>query len=298
MNRDVLFPYLIANELVGRKDSLPQRYVIDFQPRSLLEAQTFTALFDHVKQTVMPTRVVAANEEEKRNKEALQENSKAKVNHHHENFLKRWWLLSYGREDMLEAIHGLKRYIACGRVTMRPIFEFVSREIRPNDALMVFPYDDDYSFGILQSGLHWVWFTNRCSTLKGDPRYTSNTVFDTFPWPQTPSLKAIKAVANAAVALRRLREKLKNDHNLSFRELYRSVELPGVSPLKDAHAALDSAVRAAYGMSSNADVLAFLLGLNQALALDEASGKAIQGPGLPPSVPDRTPFVTTDCVKV
>lgn len=42
-------------------------------------------------------------------------------------------------------------------------------------------YADDYSFGVLQSTFHWIWFINRCSTLKGDPRYTSNTVFDTFP---------------------------------------------------------------------------------------------------------------------
>ena len=49
---------------------------------------------------------------------------------------------------------------------------------------MVFPFADDYSFGILQSGIHWAWFTAKCSTLTERFRYTSDTVFDTFPWPQ------------------------------------------------------------------------------------------------------------------
>lgn len=295
---EVLFPYLIANELIGRKDSLPQRHVIDFQPRGLLEAQAFTTLFDLIKTEVLPTRKAAAKEEAAENKLALADNPKAKVNHHHENFLKWWWLLSYGREDMLSAIAALPRYIVCGQVTLRPIFEFIGPSIRPNAALTVFPYDDDYSFGVLQSGIHWLWFTNRCSTLTGRPRYTSNTVFDSFPWPQKPTLKAVKGVAAAAVALRALRRKLKNDHDLSFRELYRSLELPGASPMKAAQDALDAAVRAAYGMPNGADPLVFLLDLNLALAAAEAAGKLIQGPGLPPVVTNRKAFVTKDCINV
>ena len=43
-------------------------------------------------------------------------------------------------------------------VQKRPIFAFVEREIRPNDQIIAFMFDDDYSFGILQSNLHWKWF--------------------------------------------------------------------------------------------------------------------------------------------
>jgi hypothetical protein len=73
--------------------------------------------------------------------------------------------MSYEREDMIDALRAFKRYITCGRVTKRPIFDFVSTGIRANDACMVFAHDDDYSYGVLQSGIHWIWFTNRCSTL-------------------------------------------------------------------------------------------------------------------------------------
>ena len=295
---DVLFPYLIANELIGNKDSLPARYVIDFYPRELLEARTYNSLFARVQKLVLPDREDAAEKEKERNKEALAANPNAKINHHHANFLKRWWQLSYPRGDMMKMISALDRYVVCGRVTSRPIFEFVSTTIHPNDALMVFPYDDDYSFGILQSGIHWVWFVNRCSTLKGDPRYTSNTVFDSFPWPQSPTVKAVQKIAKAAAALRKLRRELKQKHDLSFRELYRTLELPGASPLKDAHEKLDQVVREAYHMNKSDDVLAFLLDLNRTVANREDAGEAVIGPGLPPIVKDKSKFVSEDCLRM
>ena len=297
-NRDVIFPYLIANEMIGQKDSRPTRYVIDFHPRGLLEAQAYKLPFAHVKKVVLPARQEAAQEETKRNKEAVKENPLAHTNQHHANFLKKWWLLSWAREDMVEHIQKLTRYIVCGQVTLRPIFEFVSPKIRPNAALIVFPYEDDYSFGILQSSIHWVWFTNRCSTLTGRFRYTSNTVFDSFPWPQNPSLNAVRKIGKAAVELRELRHTLMQKHDLSLRELYRALDLPGASPLKDTHAKLDQAVHEAYGMHKTDDPLTFLLDLNQSVANNEDSGTTVNGPGLPSVITDKSKLVTKDCISM
>jgi len=297
-NAEVLFPYLIANELIGREDSLPQRYVIDFHPKDILDAKKYGLLFNHIQSLVLPDREAAAEEEEQRNKEALSADPDAKTNHHHANFLKKWWLLSWSREHMIEDIGSLSRYIVCGQVTLRPVFDFVCPEIRPNAALIVFPYEDDYSFGILQSGIHWIWFTNRCSTLTGRFRYTSNTVFDSFPWPQAPTLNAVKKVADAAVELRELRRALKLKHDMSYRELYRVLELPGTSPLKDAHAKLDEAVRDAYGMKKSDDPLSFLLDLNQAVANREDAGETVIGPGLPPVIKNKSKLVTADCIRM
>lgn len=292
----VLFPFLIADDLIGEVTAQPTRYVIDFQGLDITEAQRHRDLFNRVKRLVLPDREKAADKEKKRNKAALDENPRAKVNKHHDNFLKRWWIMSYAREDLISAIKKLDRYIVCGRVTKRPIFEFVSNKIRPNDALQVFAYDDDYSFGILQSDIHWLWFIERCSTLKSDYRYTSNTVFDTFPWPQAPSLKVVHKIADAAADLRKLRKALCVKNEQSFRELYRTMELPGVHPLKTAHAKLDAAVREAYGMGKREHPLAHLLRLNAELVNAESAGKFVQGPGLPKAVKNRSIFVTADCV--
>jgi len=181
-------------------------------------------------------------------------------------------------------------------VTKRPIFEFVSREIHPDNALVVFPLDDDYSFGILQSDTHFDWFRARCSTLKGDFRYTSDTVFDTFPWPQESTRAQIKAVAGAAVALRVLRRETMRKLNYSLRDLYRTLEQPGDNPLREAHARLDAAARAAYGMPADADPLAFLLELNLACAAKEKAGEKITRPGLPLPA-EQQAFVSDDCIQ-
>ncbi len=297
-NAEVLFPYLTGDDLLSTKPPAPQRYVIDFHPRDILAAGQYTSLINRLKGTVLPVREAAAAEEARRNRMALDANSSAKVNQHHRNFLNRWWLLSYPRPELISKVASTSRYIACAQVTKRPIFEFVQRYIRPNAALIVFPLPDDYSFGILQSGIHWAWFVSRCSTLKGDFRYTSDTVFDTFPWPQGPTLGRARKVADAATALRGLRRRVMAENGWSLRDLYRTLETPGKNPLRDAHDALDSAVRAAYGMKPKEDPLAFLLALNQEVAEREASLRPVVGPGLPPCVRDPSAFITEDCVRV
>lgn len=293
---NVVKPFMIAEDLIGEVNSKPTRYVIDFSGLDVLEAQQFDEVYKRIEARVLPEREKAAKKETERNQEVIDLNPDAKVNRHHANFLKRWWLMSYPREDMLAAISANDRYIVCGQVTKRPIFDFVSTSIRPNAALVVFSHPDDYSFGILQSGIHWGWFVNRCSTLTERFRYTSNTVFDSFPWPQKPTLNQVKKVAKQAVELRKLREELRKKHNLSLRELYRSLELPGAHPLKTAHEALDAAVREAYGMTKKAEPLEYLLKLNADVAAAEKAGEEIEGPGLPSIVTDPSPFISKDCI--
>lgn len=97
---EVVFPFLIANDLIASKTSKPSRYVIDFQGMDVLEAASFPEVFDRIKSKVLPAREKAAAKEEARNKTVLAANPKTKVNHHHANFLGNWWKLSYGREDL------------------------------------------------------------------------------------------------------------------------------------------------------------------------------------------------------
>ena len=296
-NRDIIFPFLTANDLLSTVPPSPTRYVIDFHPRDLVQSAMYPTPFASVKKEVLPDRQAAANEEEKRNAEVLEENPEARVNVHHANFLKQWWLLSWARADMIKAIGELTRYIACGRVAKRPIFEFISPTIHPNDACMVFPFEDDYSFGILQSGIHWAWFVAKCSTLKSDFRYTSDTVFDTFPWPQTPTSAQVVQVAERARHLRSTRRALMHDSGLSLRELYRLTELPGDNLLKAAQSDLDAAVELAYGKSPKGDVLSFLLALNVEVATLESKGSAVQAPGIPAGFKNVKQLLSTDRVE-
>lgn len=79
--------------------------------------------------------------------------------------------------------------------------------------------------------------------------------------------------------------------------LYRTLELPGANPLKDAHAALDAAVLAAYGFSAKKDLLAQLLALNQEVVAKTEAGSPVTAPGVPKNYPDAKKLVTEDCIK-
>jgi len=297
-NSLILFPFLIGRELVSNIGSQPCRYVIDFGSRDLMEAKAFPALFSRLTKTVLPFRQCSAKLEAERNAAVLAKDSRARVNWHHRNFLNKWWQLSYPRREMMQQIEGVSRYMACSGVTKRPIFEFIHPSIHPNAKLQVFVLDDDYSFGVLQSGIHWEWFKARCTTLKGDWAYTSETVFDSFPWPQSPSMKQIKEIAAKAVYLRGLRRNIMARNRWSLRDLYRTLEVPGKNPLKEAHESLNAAVRSAYDMTAQDNILEFLLNLNRAVADREEHGLAVIGPGLPSFVRDTNVFITDDCVRL
>jgi hypothetical protein len=285
-NREVVFPYMIGRDLVEHYE--PTRWIIDFAQRGQFEARSYEAPWKRVQDNVMQD-VITRAEREKRETG----NDKTRWS----RMAERWWQFRDYMPGTMSAIAPLPRYIMCPRVTKRPIFEFVSTKIHPDGATMVFPFDDDYSFGVLQSGIHFLWFRAKCSTLKADFRYTSDTVFDTFPWPQKPTRAQIKAVAESAVALRALRRETMRKLNYSLRDLYRTLDQPGDNPLRDAHARLDNAVRAAYGMAEDVDPLAFLLEHNLACAAKEKAGKKITPPGLPLPAKERAAFVNEDCIE-
>ncbi len=286
--KEVIYPYLIGREVISGQMT-PERFVIDFGERTVTDAASFTEAFSIVENEVLPTR--RANVEDVETARS-----------HHVQFYERWWQLAWGRSDLIDAISLLSdRYIACSRVTKRPVFVFTSSDIRPGDALQAFAFDDDYSFGLIQSHAHWLWFTVKCSKLAERFRYTPPSVWDTFPWPQSPSKKDVLAVAEAGRGVRAVRDEHLPKIKGGLRALYRTLELPGKSPLRDAHAALDAAVLRAYGFSARKDLLAQLLELNFAVAACEKAGEPVTPPGIPQSYLDAggkpEALITDDCIR-
>ncbi|MCH8043442.1 MAG: hypothetical protein IID44_06950 [Planctomycetes bacterium] len=107
------------------------------------------------------------------------------------------------------------------------------------------------------------------------------------------SLAERKAIAtHGALHIRTALEKIKG----GLRAVYRTLELPGKNPLKDAHAALDAAVLAAYGFSPKGS-LAQLLALNLAVAARIDNNQPVTAPGLPPTFPDPKRLITDDCIR-
>ena len=82
-----------------------------------------------------------------------------------------------------------------------------------------------------------------------------------------------------------------------LRAVYRTLELPGKHPLKDAHVALDGAVMAAYGFDPKKDLLDQLLRLNLDVAARIAGKQPVTAPGVPPSYADLARLISTDCIR-
>ncbi|MCP4590864.1 MAG: class I SAM-dependent DNA methyltransferase [bacterium] len=279
----VLFSYLVGRDLLTG-DGTPTRFAIDFGQQSIIEAQQAQRAFEHVQEYVLPdvqAKADAEGDSDSARKDQLQ----------------RWWMHWRGRAELKARIARQSRYAVCSRVTKRPVFVFVDRQVLPGDAVQAFVFEDDYSFGILQSNTHWQWFVAKCSKLKSDFRYTPESVFDTFPWPQKPTKKQVDAVAEAGCVVRRIRAEALTKITGGLRAVYRTLELPGKNPLKDAHAALDQAVLAAYGFSPSADLLKQLLDLNLEVAERIDRGKPVTAPGVPPSYGDPAALITDDCIQ-
>jgi SAM-dependent methyltransferase len=216
---------------------------------------------------------------------------------HYGRWLLAWWKPIWSREEFFSSVAGKRRLIVCGRVQERAIFEFLSSRFVPTDALQVFGFEDDFSFGILHSGLHWAWTKAAGGKVTERIRYTTD-VWRSFPWPQDPTDEQVAAVAQSARELRRVRTELMATNGWSLRTLYQAAEVEGSHPMKDAQAALDAAVGDAYGMPPDQSATEFLLELNQLISEDEEQGRKVCGPGLPDHLdPDDPRWMSTDCIE-
>jgi hypothetical protein len=281
---NVIFQYMNGNSLLSSAYKTNPEFILDFGERTILEASQSSFALEFIKRRVLADWTENANQELQNSGQNTGE---------HQNRLRVWWRLKRRRGDMINAISELNRYIVCVRHTKRPIFAFLSSRIHPDSALTVFAFDDDYSFGILQSFVHWKWFLARCSSIKRDFRYTNDTIFVAFPWPQNPSKLQVKAVASCARELRAVREEALGKMTGGLRALYKTLELPGINPLKDAHDALDAAVMAAYGFTPTEDILTQILELNSAICADRNA----RGPGAPFDLFAKNELVSDDFIR-
>jgi hypothetical protein len=72
---------------------------------------------------------------------------------------------------------------------------------------------------------------------------------------------------------------------------------PAPIPSKDAHAALDAAVLAAYGFSAKKDLLAQLLALNLGVAQRIQKGDPVTPPGIPANFPTPETLISNECIR-
>lgn len=102
-----------------------------------------------------------------------------------------------------------------------------------------------YHFGVLQSIVHMVWTKGICGYKDFRPRYSTDIVFNNFPWPKPTERQRqnIERTARDIIVARG------NYPECSLSDLYDSSTMP--DELRLAHLKNDAAVREAYGFSKN-----------------------------------------------
>lgn len=302
-NMQVVFPYLRGNDMLTNRFSRPHNYVIDFRSMELHEARSYSQVFRHIEEKVLPFRRDKAAVEKALNKAAIANDPGAQVNWSYRTVLSRWWLHHSRRVGLWEAIENkaLRRYVITSRTNLYQVFDFVSAKIVIADGIQAFPFNDDYTFGILQSRLHCLWWS-----VKGGSRGTEDArptyvprVFETFPFPQNPRPEHVRSVTDSARAIHVFRrEYMGISNDLSLREMYRLMEeVPGKYELRDRHDALDAAVLAAYGFDPDRDILEQLLALNFEVAARIEAGEPVSAPGIPPDYPNPGELVSDGCIQ-
>jgi hypothetical protein len=224
-NRDVLFPYLVGEDLNSRPDQSPSRQIINFFDWSLDRASEYPDCLAIVVQRVKPAR--------------SQFNCKA----HRE----RWWVYGDKRPELYGAIRNKDRVIVltCVSKVVQPAF-VPSRQVFSH-ALTVFNYDDDAHFGLLSSGFHWWWAVTRASTLETRIRYTPTDCFETFRQPQLSA-----EVGRLGRKLDEHRRGVMLDRWEGLTKTYnrvhsRAEDAEDIKGLRRLHTELDCAVAEAYG---------------------------------------------------
>ena len=277
-NADVLRPWMNGMDVTRR---LAGKWIVDFGwGLSEAEAALYEQPFRYVQERVRPLR--------QRNRR--------------EAYRKYWWRHVEPRPGMWQALAGLPRYIATPTVAKHRLFAWIDARVCPDHQLIIIARDDDTTFGILHSRFHEAW-SLRLGTWLGkgnDPRYTPTTTFETFPFPEglSPDVPATNhagdspaiAIAEASRSLVQLRERWLNPpewvewtdesvRNFPQRPVPRDetaaakikkrtlTNLYNSRPqwLVDAHATLDAAVAAAYGLPADIsvdDALCELMALN------------------------------------
>ncbi len=258
-----LRPLVTGEDVMARWPVTPPRWVV-MLPRDASAVPP--RLLQWVEERVRPDRERAAAEERARR-------AGGPGPTHHARFLARWWRLSWSRDDLLERLAQRPSYLAIPRISVRHTVVRLPSSVVPSDVLVAIPLDDDYSLGVLQSRVHAAWVEARCSTLGRARRYTTRTVFETFPWPPEPSPAAVSCVVEASARLQAVRATLARERG----SLRAALQAP-TPQLERAMTDLDVAVRAAYGWTETTPALVAL----QSLALSGGAGcpsPSVEPPG-------------------
>lgn len=239
-NRRVLFPYLNGKEMNDSPRHLPSRHAINFGDMSLQEARRWPTVLEIVETRVRPQRATKA----------------ADVRGWP------WWKYWRPRPELMDAIRSLGHVLAIADTSSRFGVARVPSSYVLNKTLVVIAIESHGGFALLQSNVHEAWVRMLGSSMKDDPRYTVESCFETFPFPE--GWEAHPALATAGNTYYDFRAALMIRNNEGLTKTYNRFHNPennepDICALRELHAAMDRAVLDAYGWTDIPTAYDFVL---------------------------------------
>ncbi|MFM6310534.1 MAG: type IIL restriction-modification enzyme MmeI, partial [Dolichospermum sp.] len=183
-----------------------------------------------------------------------------------------WWKYGEKRPAMRQILESLSFYFIVPRHSKWFIFIPGKSDWLPADSTTVIASDDFYILGILTSNIHRVWVKAQSSTLGETTRYTHNTCFETFPFPQTADIKIVQQIRTKTEELHEYRTQQMETKQWGITTLYNKFFTEPSSQLYKLHQQLDKLVMSVYQFNPEDDILEKLLTLNLELAEKEKQG--------------------------
>jgi hypothetical protein len=228
-NASVLFPFINGQDLNGSPTQSASRWIINFFDWPLEKAQQYPECFAIVQQKVKPQR-------DKVSRKAYRE---------------RWWQYAERQQRLYEAIRPLRRTLAIAQTSQTAAVVFVPNNMVYSHKVIMFAFDDNYHFAVLQSSMHELWARRYSSTLKHDLSYTPTRTFQTFPLPRPTSERQVE-VGRVGVEYHEDRRQIMLARQEGLTATYNRFHDPeetaaDIARLRDLHVEMDNAVAAAYG---------------------------------------------------
>lgn len=256
-NSEVLFPYLMGEDLNTSPDQSPSRWVINFfnYPLERINDKEWGLLTKNEQELQVKIGRVAPNYSEPVARDfpdcikILEERVKSeRIKNSDKGASQFWWRFLRLRGELWLAIDGMSRILCKTRHSPNCAFEFVTSGNVFQESIVIFAFDADEEFAILSSTIHEVWAWEYGSTLgQSTLRYSPSDCFETFPFPDlTNELEGIGAQYHEfrrEIMLNR-QEGLTQTYN---RFHNRQKSAPDIVRLRQLHAAMDEAVKQAYG---------------------------------------------------
>lgn len=228
-NAELIRPYIGGEDVNSAPDQTSNRFVIDFGPRSLDEAEQWPELLELVRLEVKPYRDTVKRE----------------------TWKKRWWQFAEVYPSMRAAIAPLSRCLVTARVSKHLLFCYQATDRVFSEQLYVFPLYPNTPFAVLQSRVHEFWARLLSSSLEDRLRYAASDCFETFPFPAGDPRAVIPELETIGETLYSARAAYMLEMNQGLTKTYNALKDPHntdprILELRRLHEEMDRAVLRAY----------------------------------------------------